>query len=330
MKRLAAAALLALSLPATARADDPPHQAVDAQALYDQAMMVLAQRRYEAACPMFEDIVKLLPDSNAARAAAAECHLRAGRLATALARYTSIEADAAAKGEMKRAAQARARIESLRPRVVNLLIEVPPQIKALPGLAIRLDGAELAPSQLNAPTLLDRGLHKIEVTATGHDPMVTTVDSAEENETLVVPVDMPRRQYRPPPRAERPATAPPLASGSRGGLAPPNPQGSPVPGIAVLGAGVGALGIGTVTGVLTLMTASSLKRACAGDLCPPSQLGTGQQAAVLATASTVELVVGAAVAAAGVALLVVRPWGRGNAEASITAGPGSLRVVGTF
>jgi hypothetical protein len=98
----------------------------------------------------------------------------------------------------------------------------------------------------------------------------------------------------------------------------------------VLSAGVAALGIGAVTGVLTLTAASGLKSSCRGNVCLPSQEGTGLKAGALATVSTAELVWGAAVAASGVTLLVVRPFGRGSAAAAVAAGPGSVWMAGRF
>jgi hypothetical protein len=50
----------------------------------------------------------------------------------------------------------------------------------------------------------------------------------------------------------------------------------------------------------------------------------------MATVSTAELVAGAAVAAVGVTLLVLRPSGRGDVTTSVVAGPGSAWVTGRF
>jgi hypothetical protein len=313
--RLAAvAALVALSLPGRVRADGPPQPAIDAQALYDRAMAVLGERRYDAACPMFEEVARLVPESSAAKTAVAECHVRAGRAAMALKLYTSLEEQVAAKGELSRVAQVRARLDALRATVPELIVEVPEQVLALPGLEIRLGGVVLGPSELDVPMRLDPGSYLLEVTATDRAPFRATV-AVTSGVTSSVKVGMPRplEPPRPPPR-------PPEA---------PRSAGSAIPGIVVLSAGVTALVIGTVTGIVALGQAGTLKGMCQGNVCPPSQQGTGQAIGALGTVSTAELVIGAAVAGAGVTLLVLRPFGRG-APARVTAGPGFVGLVGRF
>ncbi len=198
----------------------------------------------------------------------AECHLRAGRpLADGPgARYEPIEADAIAKGELARAAQVRGRLKSLRPRVANLVITVPDLVNALPGLEIRLDGMKLDPSQTDSPMPLDQGLHKIEVTATGRDPLMATIEIPRDGQTSSVEVGMPKLPSALPRKPAEPPRGPVFA-----------PKGSLVPGIVVLSAGVAALGIGTVTGALALTAASGLKSTCQGNVCPPlTQEGAGQ------------------------------------------------------
>jgi hypothetical protein len=197
-------------LPTGARADGPPPEAVDAQGRYDQAATMLAQQRYDVACPTFDDVARLVPGSNAANASRAECYLRAGRLATALARYSTIEAEAVAKGESARAAQVRARVESLRARVAHLVLALPEPVKRLPGLEIRFDGVLLDPSQVGAPMPLDKGTHRVEVTATGREPLVETIEIAEDGETstLAVAMPIPIVPPPPPPRSPEPPSAP--------------------------------------------------------------------------------------------------------------------------
>jgi len=325
---MAAVSLLAALVPAAeARAQGAPG-ASDAQALYDRAMVARDQGRYQVACPMLEEAAKLVPGSMAARIAVAECYLRWGRLATALSLYAAIEAEITAKGPAAPLAEVRARVEMMRATVAHLVLLVPPDVMRLPGLAIRLQGMPIDPAQVDAPIPVDRGSHQLEVTAAGRAPLARNIEILNDHKTYSVRVPMPSTVApAEPPRTEPAIELPPLprSSDPRNG-----PRNASVPGIVVLSAGVAALGIGTITGVVTLTETRAIKSSCQGDQCPPSQQQAGQRAGALATVSTAELIAGAAVAAVGVTLLVVRPFGRGNAAAGLRAGPGSVWVGGRF
>jgi hypothetical protein len=338
----AAAVVVSLTSSTGARAEGPPQQAIMAQVLYDRAMSELEEEQYDEACPRFDEVARLLPDSLAARTTAAECHLRAGRLATALARYASIEADAAAGGTQMWLFQARARAEALRPRVAELVLMVSEQVKALPGLEVRCNGALVGPSEMGVPLPRDPGTYKIVVTAPGRAPLVRVVSLDAEGQTVKLEVGMPaewrssRGPIGPPPMLAPHApkgNSPPQAPALPPSAPPTARPGSLLPGVVVLGAGVAALGIGAVTGGVAIAAASDLKSTCrstlSGLVCPPSQQAQEQHGEAVATVSTAELVAGAAVATVGVVLLVVRPFGR-EVLAAVTAQPRSLGLVGRF
>jgi hypothetical protein len=325
-RRMAAAALvLSLLAPAAARAQDPAQSAIDAQAQYDLAMATMQQGRYDAACRMLEQVASRMRDSIAARIALAECYIRSDRLATALERYATIETDAALALQRTRAAQVRARIETLRARVPHLVVKVPKEVRALAGLEIRCRGARIDPSQFGVPMPMDGGLHTLEVTATGKEPLVRTVaidqDGVTYSITVAKPNPLPGKPFA-PLSAAVPVTTETTEPSAR--------KGSVIPGVVVSSAGATALGIGALTGGITLDTASALKGRCRDNLCPLSQKDRAQRAEVLATVATAELVAGALVAAVGTALLVTRPFGRKDAAAAVMVGPGSLWLVGRF
>ncbi|MCK6590220.1 MAG: tetratricopeptide repeat protein, partial [Polyangiaceae bacterium] len=92
--------------------------------------------------------------------------------------------------------------------------------------------------------------------------------------------------------------------------------GSLIPAIAAFGVGAVGLGVGGVTGALVIGRASDLKARCQGNLCPISDKDEADSARALGTVSTVAFVVGAAAAATGVVLLVLRAPGSDESAAN--------------
>ena len=106
--------------------------------------------------------------------------------------------------------------------------------------------------------------------------------------------------------------------------------------IVVGSVGIAGLGVGAVTGVLTLSKKSSLKTECPNGPCPPSAFSTLDSAHTLATVSTVAFIAGGVCTAAGVVGVLVgskkhgpsdeqppqaaiAPWfGPGGAGAAVT------------
>ena len=97
--------------------------------------------------------------------------------------------------------------------------------------------------------------------------------------------------------------------------------------------GGASLVAGGITGILELSQQSSLSTSCPNHVCPPSQYGALDSANTLATVSTVTLIVGGAVAAAGlITLFVGKPSAPSPAQARIEPwiGLGSAGLRGTF
>ncbi|MDI1450241.1 tetratricopeptide repeat protein [Polyangium sp. 6x1] len=91
--------------------------------------------------------------------------------------------------------------------------------------------------------------------------------------------------------------------------APAPPRGSIVPGVITLGLGAVGLGVGTVTGALSMAKVSDIRSRCQDEHCVSADRAAADQARTLGHVSTAAFVVGGAAAAAGVLLLVLRPGG---------------------
>jgi hypothetical protein len=73
-------------------------------------------------------------------------------------------------GQSDRAQKARDKQNALKPRVATLTLEVPPEVKAVAGLSIKRDGADVSNAEFGLPVKLDKGEHVILVNATGKAP----------------------------------------------------------------------------------------------------------------------------------------------------------------
>jgi len=97
-----------------------------------------------------------------------------------------------------------------------------------------------------------------------------------------------------------PESAAPAATPAREG-------GSYVAAGVAFGLAGAALGVGAVTGGISLSDAGTIESSCHAGLCPASQRGPASTAKTLGDVSTASLIVGGAAAITGVVLLVVLP-----------------------
>ena len=102
----------------------------------------------------------------------------------------------------------------------------------------------------------------------------------------------------------------------------------------MLGLGVAGLGAGAVTGVLALGASDDVQADCPQSRCPAGVTEADvaddrSRAGTFADVSTVSFIAGGVVTAAGLVLIVVRPFGGGE-QASVTASPRGMSLRGTF
>ena len=98
---------------------------------------------------------------------------------------------------------------------------------------------------------------------------------------------------------------------------PARQPGSILPGAIALGFGVVGLGVGTVTGALSMSQVSEIRARCRNNLCLTTDRAAAEDAQTLGNVSTAAFVVGGIAAAAGVVLLVLRPGGHTEASAGV-------------
>jgi hypothetical protein len=209
------------------------------------------------------------------------------------------------RNESQKADEARAEAATLaaelKPRLATLTVHTQgggPD--AQPVLSI--DGAKVPSEAANAPRVVNPGPHAVTVEAYGRrNTMDVTLGEGESKEIAIAVPDKPEGSS---------AVAPPAPDGAKPGTTPPPPATSSNGARTALvyggfGTAVIGLGVGAVTGLMTLSKTSTLKDTCTSDgRCPPSSKSDIDGASTTATISTVGFAVGAAGLVAGVIGLV--------------------------
>lgn len=156
--------------PPAARADQPtsPERA---RALYDAALKELEASGPARACPMFEEVSSIAPDSVSAWMMLGECRKRQGKLASAFRAYTQATGVARRLGQSARSEKAAQLAASLEPKMAKITLAPSISLRSLPGFGIRLNGRALALESLDTPIPVDQGEQHIEVHADGKKPL---------------------------------------------------------------------------------------------------------------------------------------------------------------
>lgn len=197
--------------------------------------------------------------------------------------------------ESTKAAEARTDAEhlaaELRPRLASITVKpknVPPGAVA----KLSVDGAVVPPEASSVPRVLNPGNHVVLLEANGQ--WVQTDVTLAEGQVRDVEIELPAAAD---PNAGRPpATPPPPESGPR--------KTSPLVYVG-FGTAIVGIGVGTVTGIMTLSTASSLRDSCRDGKCPQSAQSDIDSTSTTGAISTIGFAVGAAGLVVGVVGLVL-------------------------
>src|SRR6185369_13042037 len=104
------------------------------------------ESKYAEACPKLEESQRLEPGIGT-KFYLADCYEHIDRLASAWALYLE-SSDEAGDANMKdRAEYARKRAEALQPKLIRLSVQVPDEVRALPGVEIHRDDLVLKAGQ---------------------------------------------------------------------------------------------------------------------------------------------------------------------------------------
>lgn len=232
------AVLVALARPAAAQPGTA--NATAAQALFDDAMALMASGKAAEACPKLEKAQRLDPGM-ATQFRLAECYEKAGRIASAWALFVEVANAAKGANRPEREVVARQRAAAVESRLVKMTVSVPAPVAAIAGLAIQRDGSVLDKALWGEAVPVDPGEHTVVATAPGKQRWESK--GAARPSSLRLEVTVPMLQDA----AEAPASAATSASSEA-----PSTRRSLVPAFVVGGVGVIGVGLG-----VALLAASS-------------------------------------------------------------------------
>lgn len=256
----------------------------------------------------------------------ARAHERRGRLLEARAHYQQVVQEKlthyAPKVFFEAQAHAQKELDALLPRIPALLVTV----RGGQEVRLLIDGKPATPGLV---VELDPGEHTVSASARGRVPeerRVTLAEGSTPHVNLVLKTPPPppvATQAAPKPPPPETAPSPALsASAQRGYLGPA---------IGAFGVAGVALGVGVITGALSLSAVGTLNDRCLDVRCYDDVGGeTYDVAQTLGTISTVGFVIGGVATAAGIALLLWPRTDGGPQQVGLHLMPGGAAVQGRF
>jgi len=320
---LGAFALLSISLLSRLAGAQSSADGAAAQALFDQARVLMTDGRAAEACPKLEESQRLDPKSgtllNLAR-----CYEESGKLASAWTKYLEAAPAARAAGNPEREAVARERAAALAPRLAKMVVEVDPKLNGLAGLEIRKDGVLMGIAQWGLELPADEGTHKLLAQAPGYKPWEGSI--VVKGEATITRALVPMLEVDPTADIGASDVGGRVNVGKPRGLGPQRIAAITAGGIGVLGLGGGAF-----FGLKARSKKSTADKYCTGSDCT-SQVGVdaGDDARSAGSISTVLVAVGAAGVATGVILWFSDPGSDGREGAAVSVGLGSIELKGTW
>lgn len=318
---LVAAPLMASSAPARAGNE------AAAEALFVEAKKLVAQGKVAKACPKFAESNRL--DRGAGTMIhLADCYEKNKQTASAWATYREAASAAQALGRADWERLATARASGLEPKLAKVTIGVASPVDRI---EVKRDDAQVSQASWGVPVPVDIGTHRVAVSAPGFKPFETTFAITKDGETKDIPV--PRLAAE--AAAATPTPAPPSSTSRRAEADTRSADSTQKTiGFVVAGAGVVAVGVGAVTGLMAKSRIDTAKQDC------PSDGPCASRSAVDATdsgkrfgaISTIAFAAGGVALVSGVVLILTSPSSAAGLRVVPSAGPStaSLALSGAF
>lgn len=280
---LASWAMAAILLPRSVWAV-PPDQEQRAQALFEDGRRLFAAGRYTEACPLFAESQRLDPGGGTLLNLAA-CHEESeGMTTVAWSEFRDAREQARRSGRSDRVDFAALHMARLESRIV--LLTVVASAPDTPGLEIVVDDAPLEPAAWGVARPLEPGTHTVAARARGKMPwsMRLAMTGGTNRTVAVTLVD-----------AQAPVPSPGLAE---------RPSLRRTAGVATVGAGLGALAVGTAFGLLAISSWSDRNAHCPNGACDEAAVVSGRRASNEARVADVAFPIGIVGVAVGAYLLL--------------------------
>jgi hypothetical protein len=334
LARSAALAVAVAAVSPTARAQDDMqserHEPTKANSLFDVGQRFASERRYDAACPKFEESYTLDP-SMTTLYHMADCWEHTGRRASAWARFVEVAEVAGRAGRRDLEASARARASALEAKLPLLVLEVKAKDT---GLEITRDGEPVSSALWGTPVPVDPGKHTIDARAPNKRPRKLVVDMPPDAQTLSVTV--------PVLDDESGQSAPTAADEARTSISTSTPRERPglngaviATGVVLGGLGVAGIAVGAVSGLKFLSKKDEAASICpTGVACTPGDIAayetTMADARSARKLSLIGFGVGGAALLGGAILLISAPRSAATTGISVAPAVGAGSVGATI
>jgi hypothetical protein len=206
---LAAAGALALvGAGGEARADDQPR----AEELFERGRKLMASAATLAeACRTLEESLKYM-DRGDTVLNLAECHRRQGKTATAWAEFDRALSHGSKVGFTEAIRTATALRDALAAKLSRITVTVPPEVAALEGLTVEVDGQPWPRERWNTATVIDPGAIRVTARARAYKPFSVQVELGADQDARTVIVAL---EVEPPPPPVPPPRPRPVARPAR-------------------------------------------------------------------------------------------------------------------
>ena len=300
---------LAFSLLASSAIAQTAQDEAAAAAQFERGLSEMKAGRYDIGCPALAESYHL--DSRPGTLfTLAECEAKWGLVASAVAHYDDYLSrfhkmtPDQRRNQRGREKIAENQVRALRGDVPTLEINLPKD--APPSLKVTRDGVALGRASIGVALPIDPGEHVIVVTAEGgatREQKVTVLRGDQKAVSLELPAvapatrDPPQQQPQPTiaQTVEPPPKEEPKASSHVGWS------------LTVLALGVGGLGVGAITGALTIGKKADIDKHCVNLVCDSQGKGAADESKTLGIVSTVTFIVGAVAVAGSVVLFATEP-----------------------
>jgi serine/threonine-protein kinase len=239
-----------------ARAGDPI-----AESMFQEALVMMREGRFEDARRLLEASHKLEPRSGTLLSIAA-CNEELGRTATAWAQYKDAASLARAEGRNEHVEKATARAASVESRLSKLRVDA----QTMQGgvqVTVELDGKLVLDGALGIDFAIDPGDHVISARAPGREPWSTTIRIGPSGDTQVV--RLPELAPLVPPSSKPPGPTAPVAPPIAPATFADADTSLPVWPWVVGGLGLTSVGVGIGFAVDQQLAASELEDRCGAD-----------------------------------------------------------------
>lgn len=297
-------------------------QRATAEALFQQAMDLMEQKRFSEACEQFAASQQLDP-ALGTTLYLADCYEQSGKTASAWALFQEAADGARRLQQADREKIANERAASLKGRLSKLELRVP-AARRVQGLELRINDAPVPSASWNAATPVDPGPTHIEARAPGKKPWSVDVKVAEGPSSQVVEI----AELAEDPQALSTDTASVVSER----LTPRDPGVTQrTIGYVVGAVGVVGLAVGGYFGYRAMDLNKQSKAQCRADepnACTSEGAATREDAQSAATVSTISSIAGGAFVATGLTLVLTAPSGASSRAVVGTPGHAALPAFG--